>query len=584
MWDLTPNCLNEECDSVGNWKQYLGTVIVDPAGQFYFPKNGVLSCFTTSTPPLSIDPDAIPDTNFSIQTELSFSNLSAYGGSEYYDLRIYTTTGAKIRFLFYSDGMYISLPYTAYSKISSSISESSTVYQFDVSVNEINGTATVDCYQGSTYLGRATGKYETISLKGYAFGVYASAETCSARMNYLKIGRIEGSILPIITSDAVIDVEPWVSGTINLPLLTIENEMFDNRMLEMPMLDFDTSAIIGKMVSGSPSLPLIDTSFDLRAYDLQTSLSLPLLSIKSTITYYDRYANVAGVMPAITGYAYGGGQAALVLPAIKSVSTGKVSRFGTVTITLPAMKAVVTGLVSEIGTTAIILPAITGSILGHSNPLATVALILPVLDIVSTGLTGEIISGGFSLPKIKASSTAWWNSGTTVSILIPSIRLSSNAIILTTDYEVLVLNVKNNALTNYVSYAYNSLCVFNGKNIGAKSSGIYELSGETDNGSAISWKIRTGKIDSQVNDKHAPKKRYAVLSYHPSGDLTLTVIGEEEEYDYDVESYTDTDNSSRVKFGKGIRDKYLQFELKNKNGESIFLDKMKIFSDKERQR
>jgi hypothetical protein len=136
------------------------------------------------------------------------------------------------------------------------------------------------------------------------------------------------------------------------------------------------------------------------------------------------------------------------------------------------------------------------------------------------------------------------------------------------------------ALTNYISYAYNSLCEFNGKHFGAKSSGIYELSGTTDNGSSISWKIKTGKLDMQENEKHSPKKKYVLLSYHPSGDLTLTVIGKEEEYEYDVESYEETDGVSRIKLGKGIRDKYLQFELKNKNGESVFLDKMKIFSDK----
>ena len=307
---------------------------------------------------------------------------------------------------------------------------------------------------------------------------------------------------------------------------------------------------------------------------------MPLLSMDGRVTYFNRYADVTITLPAIIAEIYGGGSVAVILPSLESISTGTVSRQGTVTITLPALRAVVTGLVSETGSIAIILPAITAKVSGYVNPLATVAVILPVLDIVSTGLTGEIASAGITLPSIKSVSTAWWNSGATVSVIIPAIRVSANAVILTTDYEVLVINTKNMALTNYVSYAYNSLCNFNGKNFGAKSSGIYELSGTTDNGSSISWKIKTGKLDMQENEKHSPKKKYVLLSYHPSGDLTLTVIGKEEEYEYDVESYEETDGVSRIKLGKGIRDKYLQFELKNKNGESVFLDKMKIFSDK----
>lgn len=579
MWTFTPNALNEVCDSIGYWEQYLGTVTVDPAGQFYFPQNGVLSKYSTSTPPLPFDVSAIPYTIFSVKTELLFHNLSTVDdGQAYYNLRVYTTVGVKIQLSFYNDAIYCDVGSTTlYASVPMDVSA---IWQFDVVINTATSTAAINCYRENVFIGRISGAYYTTTLKGYLFGVYAGDETAYARMKYLEVGRIDGCVLPLISLDGAIDFEPYVSGTVNLPLLAIDNQMLDNKILEMPILNFDSSAIVGKMVSSSPSLPLLDTSFDLRVYDLQTSLSMPLLSIDGNVTYYNRYADITITLPAITGMAYGGGTASITLPAIVSVSSGTVSRVGTVTIVLPSMIASVTGLVSEVGNVSIILPPITAKVLGHSNILATVAAILPVLDIVSTGLTGEVASAGITLPSIKSVSTAWWNSGATVSVIIPAIRIGANAVILTTDYEVLVINTKNMALTNYISYAYNSLCEFNGKHFGAKSSGIYELSGTTDNGSSISWKIKTGKLDMQENEKHSPKKKYVLLSYHPSGDLTLTVIGKEEEYEYDVESYEETDGVSRIKLGKGIRDKYLQFELKNKNGESVFLDKMKIFSDK----
>jgi hypothetical protein len=426
--------------------------------------------------------------------------------------------------------------------------------------------------------------------------------TGTAIVKSIELGKPEsGAEMPLLYVDGWI-MDPEIKGEINIPILIMEEEIivgkviddsniilpkllfdnfiYDDKMLEMPMLDFDSETIVGKMVSSSPSLPIIDTSFDLRVYDLQTSISMPLLSIDGNVTYYNRYGDVTITLPAITGMVYGGASVAIVLPSIVSISSGKVSRFGIVTIVLPAIDSVSTALVSESCDIALILPAVTAKITGSTNFLATVAVVLPVLDIVSDGFTGEVATVAIVLPKIKSISTAWWNSKTNVSITLPAIRAGINTVILTTDYEVLVLNTKNMALTNYISYAYNSLYEFNGKHFGAKSSGIYELSGTTDNGSSISWKIKTGKLDMRENEKHSPKKMYAVLSYRPSGDLTFTVIGEDEEYEYDVESYEQVDGLSRVKLGRGIRDKYLQFELKNKNGEYIFLDKMKIFSNK----
>jgi hypothetical protein len=119
--------------------------------------------------------------------------------------------------------------------------------------------------------------------------------------------------------------------------------------------------------------------------------------------------------------------------------------------------------------------------------------------------------------------------------------------------------------------------MFNGKPVGAKADGIYELAGDTDNGENISWAFKTGKLD--IDDKLAKKVRYAWLSYRPSGDLTLIVDDGENEYEYDVESYKDIDTGVRVKLGKGIRNKYLQLELQNKANETIFLDKLRLFAE-----
>ncbi len=552
-----------------------------------------------STTPLYPSHDAVRKVYLSI--EAKFDYLYSYGSNPHFEIKLpvyyysdpSTLTGLLLEIDFYSDGIYyINEPYEHFLLNDVSIG-SSHIYGFEFTIDTQNlyisddtGSSVpicnIDYYKDNIHKGSFLYSAEyTTSVKNVTLrsNKFTGKELIDVLVKTLKYGAPSAE-LPLSYRDAAIDVEPYVTGTINLPLLTIANEMLDNRMLEMPMLDFDSKTIVGKKVSSSPSLPFIDTSFDLRVYDLQTSLSMPLLSVDGNVTYYDRYGDVTITLPAITGMIYGGASVAIILPSIVSISSGKVSRFGTVTIVLPAIDSVATALVSESCDVALMLPAITAKVTGSTNFLATIAAVLPVLDIVSVGFTGEVATTAIVLPKIKSISTAWWNSKANVSIILPAIRAGINTVILAIDYEVLVLNTKNMALTNYVSFAYNSLYEFNGKFFGAKSSGIYELTGTTDDGSAIEWKIKTGKLDMREHEKHSPKKMYAVLSYRPSGDLTLTVIGEDEEYEYDVESYEQIDGLSRVKLGKGIRDKYLQFELKNKNGESIFLDKMKIFSNK----
>jgi hypothetical protein len=113
--------------------------------------------------------------------------------------------------------------------------------------------------------------------------------------------------------------------------------------------------------------------------------------------------------------------------------------------------------------------------------------------------------------------------------------------------------------------------------IGATATGIYELSGTDDDGQNIDWSFKTGKLD--MDDSRVKKVRHVWLSYNPSGDLLLVVDDGENEFEYEVESFKQIDNAVRIKLGKGIRNRYIQFELKNIANEKINLDRMRIFSE-----
>ena len=142
------------------------------------------------------------------------------------------------------------------------------------------------------------------------------------------------------------------------------------------------------------------------------------------------------------------------------------------------------------------------------------------------------------------------------------------------EYACLVLNTKNFALTEY-DLALKSVVCFNGKYLGASATKLYELIGDNDDNSPIDWHFETGKID--LAKENVNRLRHVWLSYRPSGDLILVVKEENSEYEYPVTAYDITDDSVRVKIGKGIKSKYVRLQLKNSGYERVFIDRLKLF-------
>jgi hypothetical protein len=144
----------------------------------------------------------------------------------------------------------------------------------------------------------------------------------------------------------------------------------------------------------------------------------------------------------------------------------------------------------------------------------------------------------------------------------------------------MVMNLKNRALTLYDNYDFNSMCRFNDKHFGATKTGIFDLdTGTTDAGTLISWNAKTGYLD--LEQKVKKKAKQAWLSYKSSGDIMLTVIQPNgEEYEYTLDGYDTTENGLRVKFGKGIRSKYIALDIKSIDGSSITLDTLKLHLEK----
>jgi hypothetical protein len=302
---------------------------------------------------------------------------------------------------------------------------------------------------------------------------------------------------------------------------------------------------------------------------------LPIQKVYGALSNYSQYSQVVISLPALTIVAEGGGFAVLVLPDIDSNISGSTNELVSFTGTLPSLILTSSALQQSFSGVFSSLPAIKILSTGYSSNLAEFLKSIPAIRLTSSGSVNIFGELSKSFPDITLDSSAHWTGLNIASLVLPSIGSVSYATF--NDIIVLALNTQNFSITTYDNYGYNSLCCLNGKMLGAKGNGIYELSGDTDNGDSIAWSFKTGKLDT--SDNFLNKIRYAWITYRPSGDLMLEVDDGENIYEYDVESYQQIDNSVKIKFGRGIRNRYIQLELRNVSNEKIFLDGIKLFAE-----
>jgi len=282
------------------------------------------------------------------------------------------------------------------------------------------------------------------------------------------------------------------------------------------------------------------------------------------------------------------------LPPLKFNATGIVETFGQLNITLPKMDLGFSGQDWPIGTINVSLKKEL-QITGLTGPLGVLSLRIPRLTFDASAGVGETGTISVTLPALKFLTSAAVGAVGTMSVTLPMARISFNALSSvegsltltipmiqllfgeeqTVDTEVMVLNLKNTALSKYDNYPFGSMCQIGSEQFGAVATGIYKLSGSLDADTPIEWNIRTGFIDLEQKEKK--KVRQAWFSGKSSGDILVSIVLPSGEiYEYDLESYEITEDGVRVKFGKGIRSKYFAIDVQNVDGSSIDLDVIKV--------
>jgi hypothetical protein len=318
--------------------------------------------------------------------------------------------------------------------------------------------------------------------------------------------------------------------------------------------------------------------------DIVSSLVIPL-SMGGTIQTIDFHEGISNIeFPPFTLSATGAigcfGVANISFPSFDLTSTGIVSALGVGALNFPAFDISATGIVTVLGTASIIQKSFTLSVSGWVAATGIANISFPVFTLEAGNIViGSIGTFDKEFPAFTLSTTTLLSINGSATILFPAFSLDTATTPLTATYLSMVLNLKNRALTLYDNYDFNSMCRFNGKHFGATSTNIYDLGlGDTDAGTLISWNLRTGYLD--LEQKLKKKLRQAWLSYKSEVNIILTIIQPDgQEFEYTLDGIYDDETGLRIKFGKGIRSKYISLDIQNVDGSTLTLDSIKLILD-----
>jgi hypothetical protein len=128
-----------------------------------------------------------------------------------------------------------------------------------------------------------------------------------------------------------------------------------------------------------------------------------------------------------------------------------------------------------------------------------------------------------------------------------------------------------NAVTRFTNFPFNQIVRYNGKYFGLASDGIYELTGNTDNGSPIAWRLRLHETD--YRSKNLKRARSVYLGGRMKNSVQFTVHSGE-----DADSTQPTNvplsvgaRSARAVLPKGLRSRWFSYSLADPKGGELNL-------------
>lgn len=299
----------------------------------------------------------------------------------------------------------------------------------------------------------------------------------------------------------------------------------------------------------------------------------PLLSVAGTT---GAIANVALQLPAVQIAIGSLNQVVLVLPVPTLASAGTAGVAGSATMYLPVPTIVSNGIVDYRGDVTLSTKPVL-AVAGTTGSVANVSMALRALALAAQGYTGTVGSASVVLPimQLDISGSIAVVGNVVLSLPMLVMRVSNTQLSGLTSSTV-VMHTESNALTTYSNYQFNSFAQFGGVYLGANDSGIFALSGATDNGVLIAAAARVGITDFSTS--HLKRVDRCYVGYRTDGNMVLRVVTDERTTrDYLLTATGKTGlHGNHVRIGKGLAARYWQFEIRNKDGSDFTLDTIEL--------
>jgi hypothetical protein len=144
------------------------------------------------------------------------------------------------------------------------------------------------------------------------------------------------------------------------------------------------------------------------------------------------------------------------------------------------------------------------------------------------------------------------------------------------DYVGWTMNANTSAVSMYESFTFNSFARVGGKHYGATAEGIFEITGTADSGRPIDASVLLPNTDfGSANLKRVAR---AYLGIRAGGGIQLRLVtGDGESNVYELDRENGVIREARVEFGRGLRSRYWQFEVRNVDGADFVLDEIELF-------
>lgn len=217
----------------------------------------------------------------------------------------------------------------------------------------------------------------------------------------------------------------------------------------------------------------------------------------------------------------------------------------------------------------------TGFNLADTTGSAAVRLLH--LRVSGFGISGTVGDGQVTRPAVSVAGFGTPESTATGAVFRQLARVNGfGESTIAQTYRTWVANMANEALTEYTDFSFNSYAKFNGKQYAAGPGGLFELTGDTDNGNVITWAMRTGMMDDK---KIELKNLHEVLmGIRFNGPIRVRVYTDEETfYDYTLNNFREgLLHQVRVPCGKGLRSRYFQLDISGMDGTMAELDSLLI--------